>query len=178
VRITWTSRPLALHAVPTARAHLSYPVFVKSLLWLRQVADLLDSRFRIPGTRIRFGLDPILALLPGIGSLASPLFTVALLAQAVYQRVPRVIMLRMLVNALLDALIGAVPVAGAVGDLFYRANLRNLALLERHARPGVAPTRGDRTFVLAAAAVFGLVILVPVVLALWLAVLLWNMVAR
>lgn len=151
---------------------------MKSLAWLRQVADLLDARFRIPGTTIRFGIDPILSLIPGVGDLASPAFTIALLAQAVYQGVPRVIMLRMLINGLLDALIGAVPVAGAVGDLFYRANLRNLALLERHARPGVAPTRGDRTFVLVAAGVFGLVILVPVVIALWLTVLLWNVLTR
>lgn len=151
---------------------------MKSLAWLRRVADLLDARFRIPGTTIRFGIDPILSLIPGVGDLASPAFTIALLAQAVYQGVPRVIMLRMLINGLLDALIGAVPVAGAVGDLFYRANLRNLALLERHARPGVAPTRGDRTFVLVAAGVFGLAILVPVVIALWLTVLLWNVLTR
>jgi hypothetical protein len=151
---------------------------VKSLAWLRQVADLLDARFRIPGTTIRFGIDPILSLIPGVGDLASPAFTIALLAQAVYQGVPRVVMLRMLLNALFDALIGAVPVAGAVADLFYRANLRNLALLERHARPGVPPTRGDRTFVLVAAGVFGLVILVPVVIAIWLTFLLWNVLTR
>ncbi len=147
---------------------------MKSLLWFRRVADLLDSRFRIPGTSIRFGLDPILSLIPGVGDLASPVFAVALLAQAIYQGVPRVIMLRMLLNALIDALIGAVPLAGAVGDLFYRANLRNLALLERHAHPGVAPTRADRTFVLVAAAVFGLVLLVPVMVAVWLTFLLWS----
>lgn len=151
---------------------------MRSLLWLRQVAGLLDSRFRIPGTTIRFGIDPILSLIPGIGDLASPAFTVALLVQAVYLGVPRVIMLRMLINALIDALIGAVPLAGVVGDLFYRANLRNLALLERHARPGVAPTRGDRTFVLVAAGVFGLVLLAPVLMALWLTVVLWNALAR
>lgn len=150
---------------------------MQSLLWLRRVADLLDSRFRIPGTNIRFGFDPVLSLIPGIGDLASPAFTVALLGQAVYQGVPRVVMLRMLINALIDALIGAIPVAGAVGDLFYRANLRNLALLERYARPGVAPTRGDRTFVLVAAGIFGLVILVPVAMALGLTVWLWTMLA-
>jgi hypothetical protein len=147
---------------------------VKSLLWFRRVADLLDSRFRIPGTSIRFGLDPILSLIPGVGDLASPAFAVALLAQAIYQGVPRVIMLRMLINALIDALIGAVPVAGAVGDLFYRANLRNLALLERHAHPGVSPRPADRTFVLVAAAVFGLILLLPVLVAVWLSFLLWS----
>lgn len=147
---------------------------MRSLQWLRQVADLLDSRFRIPGTTVRFGFDPLLALVPGIGGLASPVFTIALLVQAVYQGVPRLIMLRMLIHALIDALIGAVPLAGAVGDIFYRANLRNMALLERHARPGVAPTRGDRMFVLIAAGLFGLVILVPVAMALWLTVMFWT----
>lgn len=141
---------------------------MRSLLWLRQLADLLDSRFRVPGTNIRFGIDPILALIPGIGDLTSPAFTVALLVQALYQGVPRVIMLRMMLNAGVDALIGAIPIVGAVGDIFYRANLRNLALLERHARPGVHPTRGDYTFVLLAAAAFGLLMLVPVVIAILL----------
>jgi hypothetical protein len=150
---------------------------VRSLLWLRQLATLLDARFRIPGTSVRFGLDPILALLPGVGDLASPAFTVALLVQAVHQGVPRVIMLKMLITALIDALIGAVPVVGVVGDVFYRANLRNLALLERHSRPGVAPTRADQIFVLVAAGIFGLIVLVPVVLALWLSVWLWQLVA-
>ncbi len=145
-----------------------------SLLWLRRLATLLDARFRVPGTNIRFGLDPILSLVPGIGDLASPAFAVALLVQAVYQGVPRVIVVRMLLNALIDALIGAIPVVGVVGDIFYRANLRNLALLERYATPGVVPTRGDRVFVLVAAGIFGLVLLVPVAIALWLTWLVWT----
>ena len=140
-----------------------------TLRWFRELADLLDSRFRIPGTNIRFGLDPILALIPGIGDLASPAFTVALLVQALYQGVPRVIMLKMLLHAFLDAIIGAVPVVGAVSDIFYRANIRNLALLERHARPGIRPSRGDYVFVTTVAALFGFVILVPVILGIILA---------
>ena len=140
-----------------------------TLRWFRELADLLDSRFRIPGTNIRFGLDPILALIPGIGDLASPAFTVALLVQALYQGVPRVIMLKMLLHAFLDAIIGAVPAVGAVSDIFYRANIRNLALLERHARPGIRPSRGDYVFVTAVAALFGFVILVPVILGIILA---------
>lgn len=151
---------------------------MRSLLWFRQLADLLDSRFRIPGTRVRFGLDPILSLVPGVGDLVSPVFAVALLAQALCQGVPKVIMLRILLNGLLDAMIGVVPIAGAVGDIFYRANARNLALLERHARPGVRPTWGDYAFVLTAAAVFGMIVLVPVALAIWLAVEMWTWLAR
>jgi hypothetical protein len=144
------------------------------LNWLRWWADLLDSRFRIPGTNIRFGIDPILSLLPGIGDLASPVFAVALLLQGVRQRVPRVVLLRMLGNALIDALIGVVPIAGTVGDIFWRANLRNLALIERHAARGLQPSRADYVFVWTMAAIFGLLVAIPVFLAIYLAAELWR----
>ena len=140
-----------------------------TLLLLQKWAHLLDSRFRIPGTSIRFGLDPLLSLIPGLGDLASPAYTVALLVQGLRQRVPRVILARMVLNALFDAFIGVVPVAGSVADIFWRANTRNLALLERHSRPGRPPERADYVFVFAIAAVFGMLALVPVLLGLWLA---------
>src|SRR4249919_3362218 len=147
------------------------------LPWLRFWADLLDSRFRIPGTDIRFGIDPILSLIPGLGDLASPISTVALLLQGVRQHVPRVVLVRMVVNALIDALIGAIPVAGNIGDIFWRANNLNLALLERHSRPGRPPTPGDYAFVWLIALALGLLILVPVLIALWLATVMWHLVA-
>jgi len=129
---------------------------------LRWIAQLLDSRYRVPGTQIRFGLDPVLDLIPGIGDLVSPIFALLVIVQGLRQRVPKVILLRMLFNALIDALIGAVPLVGAVGDVFWRANLRNLDLLERHAQPGRPPTRADYVFVFSVAALFGIVIAVPV----------------
>ena len=95
------------------------------LVWLRWWADLLDSKFRIPGTNIRFGIDPILSLVPGIGELASPLFTALILTQALRQRVPAPVIVRMVMNALIDAAVGAVPVAGAVeGRQHFRRQLR------------------------------------------------------
>jgi hypothetical protein len=136
------------------------------LTWLRAWAELLDSKFRIPGTQIRFGIDPILSLIPGLGDLASPVFAVLLIVQGARQRVPRVVLVRMAANALVDALIGAVPIAGNVGDIFWRANSMNLALLERHARPGLPPSRGDYLFVFGIAAVFGLALAIPFVLAI------------
>jgi len=136
---------------------------------LRRLAQLLDNRFVVPGTTIRFGLDPLFSLLPGVGDLVSPAFAVLLLVQGIQQHVPKVVLVRMLANAFVDALIGAVPIAGNIADVFWRANLRNLALLERHARPGVSPSRGDYVVVGLLAAGFGLVIFVPVLLGLWLA---------
>lgn len=140
---------------------------------LRRLAVFLDSRFVIPGTRIRFGLDPILSLVPGFGDLVSPAFAVLLLTHGVRQRVPAVVLARMLANAFMDALIGAVPIAGNIGDIFWRANVRNLALLERHAHPGAAPQWSDYAVAMIMAAVFGLVIFIPVFIAIWLAAGLW-----
>lgn len=145
---------------------------------LRLWASWLDDRFRIPGTNIRFGLDPILSLIPGFGDLASPLFTMVLLAQAIGWRVPRVVLVRMVMNALIDALIGIIPIAGNIGDIFWRANTANLALLERHAQPGVAPRPGDYAFVWIITALLGLLVLVPIVLGLWASLLIWRWVAN
>jgi hypothetical protein len=141
---------------------------------LRRWADLLDSRFVIPGTSIRFGLDPVVSLVPVVGELASPVFAMLLLVQGARQGVPKVVLVRMLLNAFVDALIGAVPVAGSVADIFWRANRRNMALLERHARPGVAPTQGDYAFVFGMAMLFGALIAIPMILAIWLTSLAWR----
>ena len=138
--------------------------------YLRWWANLLDSRFTIPGTRIRFGIDPLLSLVPGIGDVATPAFTVLLLVQGVRQGVPKVVLMRMLGNALIDALVGVVPIAGDVGDLFWRANQKNMGLLERHRHPAVRPTRGDYVFVWVAAVILGLMVAVPVAIGIWLGV--------
>jgi len=145
---------------------------------LRWWAGLLDERFRIPGTSIRFGIDPILSLIPGFGDLASPIYTMVLLAYAIGVRVPRVVLVRMVFNALIDAAIGAIPLAGNIGDIFWRANTTNLQLLERHARPGVPPKPGDYAFVWIITAVLGLLLLVPIAFGIWIAVVLWQWIMR
>lgn len=139
-----------------------------NLTWLRGWADLLDSRFRIPGTQIRFGIDPLLSLIPGIGEMASPIFAIAIIAQSLGQGVPKAVIARMVVNALIDACLGTVPVAGNIADIFWRANNLNLALLERHARRGHTPTTGDYAFLFAIAAVLGLLVAVPMFVGVWL----------
>jgi hypothetical protein len=144
------------------------------LSWFRWWADLLDSRYRIPGTNVRFGLDPVLSLIPGLGDLASPAFAVALIVQGLHQRVPRLVLLRMVGNALVDAVVGAVPGVGTVADIFWRANSRNLALLERHAQ-GVHPlSKGDYTFLFGVAIAFGVVTLLVLILAVWITVGIWR----
>ena len=135
---------------------------------LRRWAVLLDSRFRVPGTSIRFGLDAIIGLIPGIGDISTPVFAALLLVQAARMRLPLVIQARMVFNAGLDMLMGLVPILGDLADVGWKANLRNLALLERHARPGVAPSRGDYFFVWVCIALLALIAGMPIVLLIWL----------
>ena len=135
---------------------------------LRRWAVLFDSAFRIPGTRIRFGLDAIVGLVPGIGDLSTPAFAALILLQAVRMRVPLVVQARMVLNAAIDMVTGLVPVLGDLVDIGWKANLRNLALLERHARPGVPPSRADYAFVTVFLVLLVMVTVVPLLLAGWL----------
>jgi hypothetical protein len=105
---------------------------VRSPARLEAIADLLDSRWRIPGTGIRFGADALLSLLPGLGPVVSTAISGYLIWEARWLGVSTGMVLRMIGNVGLDGLISAVPVAGTVGDVFFRANRRNMALLRRH----------------------------------------------
>ena len=137
---------------------------------LRRWAVLLDSAFKVPGLPVRFGLDAIIGLVPGVGELTTPAFTMLLLFTGLRRRVPLVVLARMVLNAGVDALIGLVPVIGDLTDVGWKANLRNLDLLERHALPGVPASRGDTWFVAAGIGLLVLVALlaiVPIVLAVW-----------
>ncbi len=135
---------------------------------LRRWAVLLDSAFKVPGTNVRFGLDAIIGIVPGLGDLVAPVFTVILLGTALKMRVPAVVLARMVLNAGIDMVLGLVPIAGDIGDVFWKADLRNMALLERHARPGVPPTRGDYWFVLGCIGAVVVIALVPFLILVWL----------
>jgi hypothetical protein len=123
--------------------------------FLRRWSRLMDSAYRVPGTSIRFGWDPIVGLVPGVGDVATAAFAVAILYHAYRLGVPGVVLARMLLNVLIDLAAGLVPVAGDVADVAWKSNSLNLALLERHERPGVKPTSGDWAVVLLAVVIIG-----------------------
>lgn len=102
------------------------------LVELAKLADFLDTRYRIPGTRLRFGIDAILGLVPGIGDSLAALPALYLIWRARQLGVPKGLLLRMIANVGLDTVFGSVPVAGNVFDLFFKASRRNVALLRRH----------------------------------------------
>jgi hypothetical protein len=153
---------------PVTRLRQLTPRQAQALDALRKVAQLLDSAFVIPGTAYRVGLDPILGLLPGLGDLVSPLFTIGILWQARQLAIPRIVLLRMIFNVAIDSLLGAVPVVGDLFDFAWKANNKNLALLERHAHEEHAASAGDWLFVALLIALLVLVAVMPFVLVGWL----------
>ena len=140
----------------------------RTLAALRKWSVLLDSAFRVPGTNLTFGLDPILGLIPWLGDLTTPLFAGLLLLHAVRMRIPRVVQLRMVINAVIDLLIGVVPVVGDLFDFGWKANVMNLGLLERYAHPGSKASRGDWIFVAVVIGTLFAIALTPFVVVAWL----------
>ena len=104
----------------------------RSLAEIERLAWLLDSHWRIPGTRIRFGVDALAGLLPGIGDAATGLVSAYIILRAARNGASLPLIARMSDNVLLDTVIGSVPLAGTVFDVFFKANNANIALLKKH----------------------------------------------
>jgi hypothetical protein len=136
----------------------------RSLERLRRLGNLLDNSIRVPGTNFRFGLDTIIGLVPGIGDLAGGALSLYIIVEAARLGVPRPLLLRMGYNVAVDALVGAVPVLGDLFDAGFKANLRNLALVQQHADRPVASRRSSRRF--AAVLAIGLFLLLAAAVAL------------
>jgi hypothetical protein len=98
---------------------------------LETLARLLDEQFRIPGTSIRFGLDALVGLVPGLGDIATALVSLYVVARARDLGAPAGVLALMVGNILIDMTVGAVPVLGDVFDIAFKANRRNLELLRR-----------------------------------------------
>jgi hypothetical protein len=114
---------------------------------LRRFAYWLDEGIRIPGTSWRVGLDPILGLLPGVGDAAGALLAAVILLEAARRGLSRFTLGRMAWNIAVDALLGAVPLIGDIFDAGWKANLRNVALIDRHAAVPADARKADRLFV-------------------------------
>ena len=106
------------------------------LRWVERIARLMDSQFRLPGTRFRFGLDPLLGLVPIVGDLSTTVVSVILLLTMLRHGASGAVVVRMALNILIDTVVGAVPIVGSVFDFAYKSNERNVALLRRHYAEG------------------------------------------
>lgn len=131
-------------ADPTPDATLSAPVQGAPRLHhaerVRRLSRVLDSAVGVPGTRIRFGLDAVLGLVPGVGDVVGAAAAGYIVLAAARLGAPASLLVRMLLNVAIDTVVGAVPLLGDLFDFGFRSNLRNVALLERH----LADPRGAR----------------------------------
>lgn len=111
------------------------------------MAHWLDAGIRIPGTNIRVGLDPILGLVPGLGDAAGAVLGGTVFIEGARRGASRATLIRIAANIALDFLVGSIPLLGDAFDFAWKANLRNVALLERLATDPDVSRRSDRLFV-------------------------------
>ena len=130
---------------------------------LRDLARVLDEAIRIPGTNIRIGLDALLGLVPGGGDVAGGLFSGLIILQAARDGAPTPVLGRMLANVVIDVVLGAIPILGDVFDVAWRANSRNVRLLDAWRE---RPTATKRASAFSVAAIL-IALLVVVALAIW-----------
>jgi len=111
---------------------LSDEQLLATLKRLERYAELTDSRFRIPFTKIHFGIDALVGLIPFVGETIGLVLSVYLLLEASKLGVPTSLKMKMLGNVLIDWLVGLVPIAGDIADVAFKANVRNVKLLVEH----------------------------------------------
>jgi len=105
---------------------------IEELRWIDSLSELLDNRFRIPGTSIRFGVDFLIGLIPYAGDLISFAISGLLVIAMARKGASSLLVGKMLGNIFLDTTVGSIPILGDLFDLGYRANKRNVNLLKEH----------------------------------------------
>src|SRR5688500_15556510 len=130
-----------------------------------RISHLLDSKFEIPGTGIRFGLDPILSLMPVLGDLITLIISSMLIYTMHNHGASRKVVVKMMLNAGLDTIIGAIPLVGTVFDVFYRSNERNIKLLKEHYYEG--KHQGSGTGLLLTIFLIAILVIAAVVYGIW-----------
>jgi hypothetical protein len=138
---------------------------------LQRLEILLDEAFRIPGTPVRFGLDGIIGLVPGLGDVVAGLLSLVIPLAGWVRGLPYITLLRMAANLGLGVLVGSIPVLGDAFDIAWKANRRNYQLLRRHLAAPRRHTWRDWAFLALLASALGTLFALPLVLLAWL--LLW-----
>ena len=148
---------------------------------VRALARFLDNSISIPGTEWRFGFDAIVGLVPVVGDLIGGSLSAYILLEAARAEVPILTLARMLANVGIDTIVGAVPALGDLFDAAWKANMKNVALLERHLAVSATPT-GQRRSVIGSGvlAMIALVLIVAAgfALSIFVARLLWGLWTR
>ena len=132
---------------------------------LEYLVALLDDIFRIPMTGVRFGLDPVIGLIPGVGDWITGAISFLILLAGWRRGLPRVALTRMVVNIGIDSVVGTVPVLGDIFDVGWKSNRKNFTLLQAYREPRRrSQTWRDWAFLLLLVGAVGLLLVTPFVL--------------
>jgi uncharacterized protein DUF4112 len=145
---------------------------------IRALARFLDNSISIPGTDWRFGFDAVVGLVPVVGDLIGGSLSAYILLEAARAEVPILTLARMLANVGIDTLVGSVPALGDLFDAAWKANMKNVVLLERHLAVSAPPAQEKRSVI--GATILAMIALVLIVAAgfamsIFLARLLWGL---
>jgi hypothetical protein len=141
----------------------------------RKVAHVLDALVKIPGSNRRIGLDPIIGLIPGVGDALSAALGSIILLEAMRCKVPRLLMMRMTGNVMINAVVGAIPLLGDLFSVWFQSNSKNSALLHAWQSGGKRiPASPQTKWVVAGCLGLILVAAALVALGVWLLSALWR----
>ena len=150
---------------PGSRFHKASGLFADENLDF--LSHVLDDWFRVPGTSIRFGLDGIIGLVPGLGDIIGGLASTIIVVAAWVRGVPYITLVRMVVNIGIEVLLGTIPLLGDAFDIAWKANRRNYALIVRHLEQQRRQTWRDWVFLMLIAGTLSAIFLAPIFLILW-----------
>ena len=122
------------------------------------IAFIMDDFLRIPGTKFRFGLDPIIGLLPGIGDTASAIISALALIVAARRGIPKILLARMSLNILINELVGIVPGVGDAFSFWFKSNARNYELLKNYSAVPGRSRKSDWIFMIAVLALLFVIV--------------------
>lgn len=117
--------------------------------WIKSVSYLMDEQFRLPGTKFRFGIDPIINLFPVVGDMTGFLISAGMLLAMARNGASSKVVVLMSINILVDSIIGPIPVIGHVFDFYFKSNTRNLRLMQEYFVEGKHQGSGKNTIIIA-----------------------------
>lgn len=152
----------------------AHPPSGSAMQRVNRFAWLLDNSIRIPGTRYRIGLDPLIGLVPGIGDSVGALLSMVILWEAYRARLPAAILARMGLNVALEVVIGVIPLIGDLFDMAFKANARNARLMERYQAESRKTVASSTLLMIAVAVLLTLIVAVSIYVGFVILRRLWS----
>jgi len=146
---------ILLPIINTDKMEENKPALPKELKWIETTTGLMDNTFRIPFTDFRFGLDPIIGLIPGIGDIATFSVSGLMILAMIRHGITGGLAFKMVGNLLIDTIIGEIPMIGDLFDFANKANRRNLKLLQEYHKEGKHQESGKGLFIAVLLTLFG-----------------------